>query len=503
MYHGTTNEFDTADEATGDERRPTIALMGEFSAGKTTLINFLLGDDILPTRVTATQLPPVWMSYGERSAFFVDDEGNENEVAIEDLGTVGVEGVRYIRLFADTGILSELDLIDTPGISDPNIPISFRDFVAEKADALLWCTHSTQAWRESERSTLDAMPVELLKHSVLLATRSDKLTPQDRARVRERLVRETDGRFANIIMFSALDAIEATSQGEAGDLWRTSGGEELLETLHRLSVVATDPDAPRSEAIARPGRPEGDVLMLGTPVTTEETAAPVVPRRVRRIEPETSAATDAMDVMDEVPAILSGAFAEEDDPETSRGIVEENAIDGAEDSFAEGAETLEEGGDHDQTEAEVSDKGSLELIEAVSMLATGSATEPEELRAEPKPETPVEIEEQAASDENVAETAVLDTEDRPEEAAVTATADISGILDRARERPLDDDTATDKAPEPEEGDLVAKWQAFHDERAPETRDALQAAIVEFLKALEEEQFVPAGEKEPDGWRLYV
>ncbi|MCX8508937.1 MAG: dynamin family protein, partial [Rhodobacteraceae bacterium] len=34
-------------------RKPCIALMGEFSAGKTTLINFLLGDDVLPTRVTA------------------------------------------------------------------------------------------------------------------------------------------------------------------------------------------------------------------------------------------------------------------------------------------------------------------------------------------------------------------------------------------------------------------------------------------------------------------
>ena len=38
-------------------RRPRVALMGEFSAGKSTLSNLLIGKSALPVNVTATQLP--------------------------------------------------------------------------------------------------------------------------------------------------------------------------------------------------------------------------------------------------------------------------------------------------------------------------------------------------------------------------------------------------------------------------------------------------------------
>ena len=37
--------------------RPRIALMGEFSSGKSTLLNLLIGEALLPTKVTATELP--------------------------------------------------------------------------------------------------------------------------------------------------------------------------------------------------------------------------------------------------------------------------------------------------------------------------------------------------------------------------------------------------------------------------------------------------------------
>ena len=43
--------------------RPVFALMGEYSAGKSTLLNLLLDLEVLPTKVTATNLPPVWLTY--------------------------------------------------------------------------------------------------------------------------------------------------------------------------------------------------------------------------------------------------------------------------------------------------------------------------------------------------------------------------------------------------------------------------------------------------------
>ncbi|MCV2870607.1 dynamin family protein [Defluviimonas sp. WL0002] len=216
-------------------RKPCIALMGEFSAGKTTLTNLLVGEDVLPTRVTATQLPPVWMSYGEPQAWYVDTEGHRHDLGFEDLHTVPVDGVRYIRLFCKGRVLETIDLIDTPGISDPNIPKTVWEMAVGYVNAVLWCTHSTQAWRESERSAWESLPERLRENSVLLATRSDKLLPADKARVARRLKREAGEMFRSIIMFSAMDAIRAASEDDAQDLWVESGGEELLTALQDIA----------------------------------------------------------------------------------------------------------------------------------------------------------------------------------------------------------------------------------------------------------------------------
>ena len=58
-------------DATGEARKPQVALMGEFSAGKSTLLNMLLGQDPLPVRITATSVPPIWISFGENAAIKV------------------------------------------------------------------------------------------------------------------------------------------------------------------------------------------------------------------------------------------------------------------------------------------------------------------------------------------------------------------------------------------------------------------------------------------------
>ena len=237
-------------------RQPAIVLMGEFSAGKTTLINFLLGEDVLPTRITATQLPPVWISYGPNSAHYVDLEGQKHDIDIQDLATVSVEGVRFIRVFCEAGILKTLSLIDTPGISDPNIPREYSKAAIAQSAGVVWCTHATQAWRESERSAWDALPDRLRENSILLATRSDKLAPANKDRVYARLNRETEDRFKDIVMFSATDAIEAVSSDDPGELWLQSGAPELLKSLQNMAVrifgkreqflerYELDPDAP-------------------------------------------------------------------------------------------------------------------------------------------------------------------------------------------------------------------------------------------------------------------
>ena len=142
-------------------RRPRIGLMGEFSAGKSTLSNLLLGARPLPEKITATRLSPVWISYGIDAPYRIDVDGSKELISLDCLQDVPVNETRFIRLFFQTDILELCDLIDFPGISDPNMSSDVWERALGEVDAVIWCTHATQAWRQSEAAVWAEMPDEI------------------------------------------------------------------------------------------------------------------------------------------------------------------------------------------------------------------------------------------------------------------------------------------------------------------------------------------------------
>ncbi|MEE9387453.1 MAG: dynamin family protein [Paracoccaceae bacterium] len=210
-------------------RKPRIAIMGEFSVGKSTLSNLLLDQNPLPMKVTATQLPPVWMSYGDGDPFREDLDGNTHPIDLNDLESVSLEDTAVIRIFMETEILEMCDLIDMPGISDPNMAPEVWERVIQYADSVLWCTHATQAWRQSEAAVWKEMPESFRQHSLLLITRIDKLlTERDKMKVVKRVGRETAGLFGEIFPISLTQAI---ASGEDEDKWIASGAAAFAQSL--------------------------------------------------------------------------------------------------------------------------------------------------------------------------------------------------------------------------------------------------------------------------------
>lgn len=232
-------QTEPANGPTGETRRPRVALMGEFSAGKSTLTNLLLSGTPLPVRVTATRLPPVWISRGEPGAVREDLQGNTWPIASADLESVPLDDTRVIRLFLHEDILDLCDLIDMPGISDPNMPSETWERVIGEADHVIWCTHATQAWRQSEAAVWETVPRDLRERSILLVTRFDKIvTPNDRERVLSRVRRETRGLFSDFFPVSLTEALQSGSDRRK---WETSGAEVFVR---RLIDLLTDPSAP-------------------------------------------------------------------------------------------------------------------------------------------------------------------------------------------------------------------------------------------------------------------
>jgi hypothetical protein len=191
--------------------KPKIAFLGEFSSGKSTLANVLLGRVSSPVRVTATQVPPIWYTHGDGDPIVVDSEGHETVIGLDEVASVPVEGTQFVRVFLSAPILERLDFIDMPGSSDPNMSPDIWNAILPQADAVIWCTPATQAWRQSEAAIWDEVDPDVQERSVLLVTRIDKvLSDADRARLMKRMRRETTGTFRDIFAVDLMSATEAT-----------------------------------------------------------------------------------------------------------------------------------------------------------------------------------------------------------------------------------------------------------------------------------------------------
>ncbi|MCY4181046.1 MAG: dynamin family protein [Litoreibacter sp.] len=298
-------------------RKPRIALMGEFSAGKSTLSNLLLGSRPLPEKVNATRLSPVWMSHGTDAAYREDVSGTQEPVSIEALEGIDVETTKVIRLFFEADILQVCDLIDFPGISDPNMSSEVWQRMLGEVDAVLWCTHATQAWRQSESAVWDTIPEAVRDRSVLLVTKYDKLTTErDEFRVVARLKKETEGKFGAIFPISLTAAIAAGEDYEAFD---ASGGgaflEHLIPLIDELNGTvsgmtkslfaasspnqhdAADAPAPTSDAQAESPVPTPEPAVAREPMTAFAQAV---------AQPTESATSQENPVVTAEPATLAG-----------------------------------------------------------------------------------------------------------------------------------------------------------------------------------------------------
>ena len=247
-------------------RKPVVAIMGEFSAGKSTLLNMLIGESVLPTQVTATKLPPVWLRYGTEEPYRVDKNNVRHSVDVENLTSVPIRETRYIRIYMTSEVLESCDLLDTPGISDPNMPMTNWIRTIGYANAVLWCTHAGQAWRESERSAWESLPPRLRLRSLLLVTRADKIVSDiDRMKIDTRLRRETESLFGDRVFISLTNALRALEGEGDPDLWSASGAETFVELLAN-SIAAVNDD--RNALLRR--------------YKLDPSAAPrILPRRVR------------------------------------------------------------------------------------------------------------------------------------------------------------------------------------------------------------------------------
>ena len=103
----------------------TVAVIGQFKRGKSTLVNSLLGTDILPTGIIPITAAVTLITYGEPSAQVHFKNGRVQPTTLETMGEYiseqknpdNVLGVSHVSMTTPSPFLKEgLTFVDTPGV---------------------------------------------------------------------------------------------------------------------------------------------------------------------------------------------------------------------------------------------------------------------------------------------------------------------------------------------------------------------------------------------------
>ena len=115
---------------------------------------------------------------------------------------------------------------------------------------MIWCTHATQAWRQSEAAVWEEISGRLQGPNTLLITHFDKLrNSRDRDRVEKRVRKETGDSFAAVFPLSLSEAIAA---GEDMEAWKTSGADGFIEYLVDVLLKMSQPGRNQTMSAAQP-----------------------------------------------------------------------------------------------------------------------------------------------------------------------------------------------------------------------------------------------------------
>lgn len=228
----------------------TIMVVGEFKHGKSTFVNALLGQDIMPRDVTPTTATINAVFHSEKPELQILK--NDGQVEVKPLlkeqldqytasADFNVDEIKYLKLFLDAPLLKDrVVLIDTPGVNDLNQQRSDVTFqFLPRADVIIFMTSITAAMKQTEVTFIQEF---LLKNGldkiIFAANFMDRIDEEDLDEtidfVERRIQNTLGGEKPALFPMSAKEALDGKLTGDA-ELLGYSGVTEIeAEIAHRI-----------------------------------------------------------------------------------------------------------------------------------------------------------------------------------------------------------------------------------------------------------------------------
>ncbi|WP_346745198.1 dynamin family protein [uncultured Campylobacter sp.] len=258
----------------------TVATLGQFSSGKSTFLNALLGSEILPSGLTPVTSKPTFIRYGAAPGLSVlYENGRELYLGVEEIGRfvdqrVFGDDVSRLCVYAPSEILKLVNFVDTPGLNSlSKADTAVTHEVLKDVAGVIWLSLADNAARASEAAQIEEFLADGGKTAICLLNQKDKLSKDELERLKNH-AQATYGRFfERIIAVSAKQAVTAQANGDEALLAESNfskvisaiheffGGEEIKEKFVRekcARLVAVN--AEQHEKIAKIYEKAGEII---------------------------------------------------------------------------------------------------------------------------------------------------------------------------------------------------------------------------------------------------
>lgn len=160
-----------------------VSLSGHFSAGKSSLINALIGESLLPSSPIPTSANLVFIRYGKsRKAKLNYRNGQQQDVELEELDAACKNGeeIKSVEILVPSPLLKKgLCLLDTPGVDSTDPAHAEATFAAiHLADVVLFVTDYNHVQSESNYVFLKQLE-EWQKQCIFIINQIDKHRQQE------------------------------------------------------------------------------------------------------------------------------------------------------------------------------------------------------------------------------------------------------------------------------------------------------------------------------------
>lgn len=254
-----------------------LAVMGEENSGKSSLINMVMRESVVPAGSLAGVRTRLLVRYGSETALHaVGVDGSRARLTSKalakmtvpelrpgppsttviynasdpvrqepraDLRAIGLPlgvprpsdgAAKFIDITLPRDFLRRAELLESRLYPDDAEKKALR-FALKPMDLAIWCTLATQAWKETERQSWRRMPASLAQGALLVVTYKDAIHRlRDEEKLMARLKRDAGPFFGDIVLVSPRQALDAMSPlGEIADMarWERSGAAAFEAAL--------------------------------------------------------------------------------------------------------------------------------------------------------------------------------------------------------------------------------------------------------------------------------